>query len=377
MPAPLPAPPRLQDAYNNGNGVVILTSTGGPLAIKDNATPIAASLLKVSNNGVSNVFLDINSSATQVIRSGIADGASVGTAIDTTTAWVSTTAKILSIRNGGTEKLYIDRAGGIYSPSTANALTIASNVTDGASAVGISFNNQATMQTTGSTLLEIKNNGTRKFSFHQYNASTYTAFTSCNLGATAFSIAAFQGAPDFTGAAGTWIVFNPGGTSSTGSLDFYASGVDLLNGAFVRTENVSGAHNFRPNSGGGWNLGTSSNPWTTLFATNIGSAGFVTTYQGGTKVNTKTTAVSYTAVAGDYLIWVTDLTVSRTITLPSAVTAGAGTEYVVQDRTGLCDATHTITISAGATNINGAGSYVISTPYGKVVLVSDGANWYC
>jgi hypothetical protein len=74
---------------------------------------------------------------------------------------------------------------------------------------------------------------------------------------------------------------------------------------------------------------------------------------------------------------VTSLTAPRTLTLPSASTAGAGFLVVVKDESGAA-ATHNITVqraSASGQLVDGAAGQVISTNYGVMRLISTGSNW--
>jgi hypothetical protein len=66
---------------------------------------------------------------------------------------------------------------------------------------------------------------------------------------------------------------------------------------------------------------------------------------------------------------------ARGITLPDAMLATPGAEYVVMDAAGNA-AANAITLSCWNTQtINGATTYTINTNYGNVVLVSDGVKW--
>lgn len=87
-------------------------------------------------------------------------------------------------------------------------------------------------------------------------------------------------------------------------------------------------------------------------------------------------AYPYTILITDNYVPVSTGAAGRSATLPSATTVGAGHEIIIKDYTGSA-ATNNFTINrAGADTIDGATSRVISTNYGSVRLVSDGAtNW--
>jgi hypothetical protein len=82
---------------------------------------------------------------------------------------------------------------------------------------------------------------------------------------------------------------------------------------------------------------------------------------------------TYSAVVGDDILTADATGAAFTITLPSAVTAGAGWDLTI------------IRINSGANNvtiatvssqtISGAASYVLTVQWGAVTLVSNGTNW--
>lgn len=59
MTAPTPAPSFLQNTYGAGTGTLILTSTNGPLTIKDASSPLGTTLLGVQKNDGTVKYLDI------------------------------------------------------------------------------------------------------------------------------------------------------------------------------------------------------------------------------------------------------------------------------------------------------------------------------
>lgn len=113
----------LSAAYAAGssqtNSTFSLDATRLGLVIKDNATPITGSLFAVQNAGGPTVtFLDIGATQTQVLKSGMADGASaVAVQTDTQTTWSNATAKLLRVANANAEKFAV-YASGNYNSST-------------------------------------------------------------------------------------------------------------------------------------------------------------------------------------------------------------------------------------------------------------------
>src|SRR6266705_920498 len=83
---------------------------------------------------------------------------------------------------------------------------------------------------------------------------------------------------------------------------------------------------------------------------------------------------NYTATNQDHNILVDATSTAITITLPTAATL-AGQEFLIKDWKGQA-ATRNITIATtSAQTIDGASTNVINANYGKVRVVSDGANW--
>lgn len=87
---------------------------------------------------------------------------------------------------------------------------------------------------------------------------------------------------------------------------------------------------------------------------------------------------NYTVLATDRTVGYTSITAARAVTLCAASALNAGEWIDIGDVSGSVSGTLTITINrAGSDTINGATSYVISTPRAMVRLVSDGSSkWY-
>jgi hypothetical protein len=98
-------------------------------------------------------------------------------------------------------------------------------------------------------------------------------------------------------------------------------------------------------------------------------------HTSGRKVQRRAVAASTTITLQDEVIAVTDTSAARTITLPSAATAGAGATYVVKDESGGAG-TNNITIQrVGSDLIEGATTKSISINYGYARLISTGSAW--
>jgi hypothetical protein len=98
-------------------------------------------------------------------------------------------------------------------------------------------------------------------------------------------------------------------------------------------------------------------------------------HTSGRRLQRRATAVSTAVTIQDETIAVTDTSAARTITLPSAATAGSGACFTVKDESG-GSATNNITVArAGSDTIEGSTSKVISANYGWIRLMSTGSAW--
>jgi len=90
-------------------------------------------------------------------------------------------------------------------------------------------------------------------------------------------------------------------------------------------------------------------------------------------------AANVTASLSDYIIGIDNTDAARTVTLPTATSAGSaantGKVYIIKDQSGGAG-TNNITIQPATGTIDGAASILISADYGEVQVYSDGAAWY-
>jgi len=95
-----------------------------------------------------------------------------------------------------------------------------------------------------------------------------------------------------------------------------------------------------------------------------------------TRIVRTAVAATYTATTDDVYIGVTSTAAARTINLPAAAVCGSGKRYVIKDESGAAN-TNNITVDPNASEtIDGATARVISTAYGSVTVVCNGANWF-
>ena len=93
-------------------------------------------------------------------------------------------------------------------------------------------------------------------------------------------------------------------------------------------------------------------------------------------MRTAVTAATYTLQLSDYYVGVDSTANPVTLTVPAASTAAEGQTFAVKDEGGQA-ATNNITISRSASDtIDGDISILIESPYGSVMLYTDGANWF-
>lgn len=82
-----------------------------------------------------------------------------------------------------------------------------------------------------------------------------------------------------------------------------------------------------------------------------------------------------TVLATDSYVGVSAITAPRTLNLPPASTFPVGQPLTIADETGLLSPTVSLTVdAAGADTIAGDPSFVMGSPYQKVVLHSNGSN---
>ena len=98
---------------------------------------------------------------------------------------------------------------------------------------------------------------------------------------------------------------------------------------------------------------------------------------GGLKVKYSQKSANYTLNSGDYIIGMSSVTGGKTLTLPSAVTMGAGKLFVIKDQSGQASHVNYIRLSPqSGEKIDGQNSYDLNAAYESVTVVSDGSNWF-
>ena len=97
---------------------------------------------------------------------------------------------------------------------------------------------------------------------------------------------------------------------------------------------------------------------------------------GGMVVAQKSVSSDYSVVIGDYLIGVSDLSVTKNITLPDPSEVPAGMTFVIKDMTGSASQTNYINIIPSAGKIDGQNAFALKAAYESVMIISDGTNYY-
>ena len=87
----------------------------------------------------------------------------------------------------------------------------------------------------------------------------------------------------------------------------------------------------------------------------------------GLSHNRVSVSSSYTASAGNYILGISSV--------PSDISPGQ--VLIVKDESGLASSTNTITLNpSGSQTIDGAPAIYVESPYGSVLLYTDGSDWY-
>ena len=93
--------------------------------------------------------------------------------------------------------------------------------------------------------------------------------------------------------------------------------------------------------------------------------------------NTRTAVsdASYSVLATDRSVAYMSLTAARGISLPTAAAYPTGTPLTIFDESGSCSAVNALTVArVGSDTIDGAAAAAIATPYGYIVLESNGSS---
>ena len=268
--------------------------------------------------------------------------------------------------------------------NNASAFGGSSNLTFDGTAVNI------TGQLTASTTISAS-------SFHG-DGSSLTGITTSAAGAT--TQLQYNNAGAFAGSSS--LTFN--GTTLTGSYTGSLAQLTTLSASFVNFSPVSGtlagdgsylgldannnvilsAGDGATTSPGGSNtqiqfnnagsFGASSN--LTFNGTTLTTAG--NTHLSGGLVHKRTaiTAATYTILVSDYYLGVDSTSNPITLTLPAASAATEGQTFAVKDESGQAGSNNITLARSGGDTIDGDVSQLIESPYGSVMLYTDGANWF-
>ncbi len=247
----------------------------------------------------------------------------------------------------------VEVAGLITGPS-AKAFAVSINGTK--QGVGLGGTVSGNLSQSGGTVT-LAPNGSSSVSTSAGNL-TLDAAATLSVGptnATAVAIGRTAVAPSF-----------PGGLTVAAAKAITGAGALSVNAASGSTLTVGGASNALA-------LGQAAK-----VSTVAGSLVLSQNFSRHTTVVTDGGTHAYAGLATDDIILVGTTTGNFTVTIPSAVTAGAGALVVVKDAAGTA-ATRSITTKATAGTLDGtaaATGVVISANYGVQRWVSDGTNWF-
>ena len=157
-----------------------------------------------------------------------------------------------------------------------------------------------------------------------------------------------------------------GGVSASSNISasyFYGDGSNLT-GIATSTKGVAGSLQFKTGSADM----TGSNSVVYSASKNR------LTIAGGLTHNRTAVATRHTASAEDYILAVTQVPTS---VLFDATEFAAGQVVVIKDESGAASATQSVTLVPSASQtIDGAPSLIIESPYGAVLLYTNGSNWF-
>ena len=98
---------------------------------------------------------------------------------------------------------------------------------------------------------------------------------------------------------------------------------------------------------------------------------------GGMVAAQKSVNENYSLVLGDHIVCVSDLSVSRTITLPTASSVPAGMIFMIKDQTGQASGSKYVRVACqGSETVDGAAYYDLTAAYESVTVMSNGTNWF-
>ena len=160
------------------------------------------------------------------------------------------------------------------------------------------------------------------------------------------------------------------GASPGGKLKFWST---TTGGSNTERWNIGNDGHFRAAVDNTYDIGASAanRPRDLHIGRNITAA-------GGLRLNRTAVADSdYTILTSDYYIGVSSLTVTRTLTLPTAASAGDGKIFVIKDESGSASGSVKITIDGdGAETIDGVATYDIDLAYDSITLMCSGTAWF-
>jgi hypothetical protein len=263
----------------------------------------------------------------------------------------------------------------------SRAMTASLKIVDGtATSPGIRFNSQANgygIFLNGTTNMQFVMNSSNKF-FVDANGNGVNGRTVMAAASSANIIWTTDGAGDI-GASGVNRPNNIYVKSTVTALICESTGSTKV-GTNLQMNAAANANMTWVTDGSGDIGGVSSGrPWN-IYAKNTITGGSLSssngiTNNGGYLCKYVAQATNYTLTTNDYVVGVSDLSAIRTMTLPSASTAGR--MYIIKDQSGAASQTNYIRIlpQAGQT-IDGQSDYKVVMPYESVMLVSNGSNWF-
>lgn len=325
-----------------GGSVSSVANSDGTLTISPTSGSVVASLNPAHSNTwtVAQTFAPTSTSAIPIVAN----------------APSGTTVPAFEVQINGTNCLWVNNKGSVIAASGAGAL--ATNATDGffygPSCAGIPTGTPTAE--TGAVPLVVDTSDGRLYGYYggAWNNLTPTA-ASLTINTSVI-----------TGGTPGYVLYNNGGT--VGNEQF----VPCANGGTGISTAAASNGQLLIGNGSGLSLATLTQG---AGMTITNSAGGITLASSTALPTTVPGAYPYTILSTDAVVLVDTTSAARSVTLPSAISVGAGHVVVIKDAKGGAN-THNITVSTSLTQtIDGQTSATITTSFEPMWVVSDGANW--
>lgn len=158
-----------------------------------------------------------------------------------------------------------------------------------------------------------------------------------------------------------------------------AEQVPLNDGGTTKRATTQQIADLAPGSSAGALSGSDTFPVFQSGARKAGTLSALATYVAGTlsgtDVRTAVADADYTVLTTDRIVSITSLTAQRTITLPTASSAGAGRWFTIEDSSDSAESYPVIIDGNGSETIDGYTRVLLARKRQSITVQSDGSNW--